>query len=123
MTEQLMNQNQHVIDVLTANKGRFSAREFNILRGIAGRGKFEYRKELEAADRALPYLPSFVQKAAAKLAAIGLEVRAIPANDGTGRKLYALAPAKTDDNPADERITATKKTLAGFGYGVYEVAE
>ncbi|MCK2070722.1 hypothetical protein [Aeromonas caviae] len=109
--------NQFARDMLAANKSRFSDREFHILSRIAERDKYEYRKEYEAADGSLPYLPSFAQRVADKLAAIGLELEAIPANDGTCRKLYALNPLKTD------HAAATKAILDGFGFGVYGSAD
>ncbi|MFQ2117939.1 hypothetical protein ACK334_16690 [Aeromonas veronii] len=106
--------NQFARDTLAANKSRFSDREFRILNRIAEHDKFEYRKEYEAADGSLPYLPSFAQKVTDKLAAIGLKLDAIPANDGTCRKLYALIP---------DHAAATKAILDGFGFGVYGSGE
>ena len=113
MNNQNPRKNQFARDILAANKSHFTDKEFRVLNRIAERGKFEYRKEYEAADGSLPYLPSFAQKVTDKLAAIGLELEAIPANDGTCRKLYALNPLKTD------HAAATKAILDGFGFGVY----
>lgn len=110
MSDALPTTNQFARDMLAANKSRFSDREFHILSRIAERDKYEYRKEYEAADGSLPYLPSFAQKVTDKLAAIGLKLESIPANDGTCRKLYALIP---------DRAAATKAILDGFGFGVY----
>lgn len=90
----LINRNQFALDVLNANKQRFTEKEFRTLKRIAEIGQFDYRKNYEAADELLPYLPSFNQAVADKLAAIGLEISSIPANDGTGRKLYALVAAQ-----------------------------
>ncbi len=119
-----MNQNQFALEVLNANKQRFTEKEFRTLKRMAEHGQFDYRKTYEAADESLPYLPSFNQDVTDRLAGIGLEIRSIPANDGTCRKLYALVQAKAGETAADQRIAATKKTLAGFGYGLYgEVAE
>jgi hypothetical protein len=121
----LINRNQFALDVLNANKQRFTEKEFRTLKRIAEIGQFDYRKNYEAADELLPYLPSFNQAVADKLAAIGLEISSIPANDGTGRKLYALVQLKAGEavTAADQHKAATRKTLAGFGFGVYEVAE
>ncbi len=125
MNKQLMNQNQFALDVLTANKQRFTGKEFRTLKRMAEHGQFDYRKTYEAADESLPYLPSFNQDVTDRLAGIGLEIRSIPANDGTCRKLYALVQLNAGEafTAADQRIAATKKTLSGFGFGVYEVAE
>lgn len=119
------HQNQFALEVLNANKQRFTEKEFRTLKRIAEIGQFDYRKTYEAAADLLPYLPSFRQAVADRLAAIGLEIRSIPANDGTPRKLYSLVQLKTGEavTAADQRIAATKKTLSGFGFGVYEVAE
>ena len=114
MNNQNPRKNQFARDMLAANKSRFSDREFHILSRIAERDKYEYRKEYEAADGSLPYLPSFAQKVTDKLAAIGLKLDAIPANDGTCRKLYALIP---------DHAAATKAILDGFGFGVYGSAD
>ena len=114
MSDALPTTNQFARDMLAANKSRFSDREFHILSRIAERDKYEYRKEYEAADGSLPYLPSFAQKVTDKLAAIGLKLDAIPANDGTCRKLYALIP---------DHAAATKAILDGFGFGVYGSGE
>jgi len=104
--------NQFSLDVLAANKSHFTDREFRILNRIAERDKYGYRKEYEAADGSLPYLPSFAQRVSGKLAAIGLMMESIPANDGTCRKLYAITALKTD------RVATTKAILDGFGiYG------
>ena len=119
------HQNQFALEVLNANKQRFTEKEFRTLKRIAEIGQFDYRKTYEAAADLLPYLPSFRQAVADRLAVIGLEIRSIPANDGTPRKLYSLVQLKTGEavTAADQRIAATKKTLSGFGFGVYEVAE
>ncbi len=114
MNNQQPTKNQFSLDVLAANKSHFTDREFRVLNRIAERGKFEYRKEYEAADGSLHYLPSFAQKVTDKLAAIGLKLDAIPANDGTCRKLYALIP---------DHAAATKAILDGFGFGVYGSAD
>lgn len=109
--------NQYALDVLKANKARFTGREYRILTLIAEHGAYDYRKGYEAADDCLPYLPSFAQRVAAKLAVCGLEIRAIPANDGTCRKKYALSQLAPDYK------AAIKKTLDGFGFGIYGEAE
>ena len=114
MSDALPTTNQFARDMLAANKSHFTDKEFRVLNRIAERGKFEYRKEYEAADGSLPYLPSFAQKVTDKLAAIGLKLDASPANDGTCRKLYALIP---------DHAAATKAILDGFGFGVYGSGE
>ena len=117
MSEVQPRHNKFARDILVANKSRFSDREFRILNRIAERDKYEYRKEYEAADGSLPYLPSFAQRVVDKLAAIGLKLEAIPANDGTCRKLYALIPLKTHHSTVTQAILAVF-----FGGGAWVIS-
>lgn len=80
---------------------------------IAEHGRYEYRKSFESLDSALPYLPSFVQGVSDKLAAIGLEIESIPANDGSRRRLYFIRQIRRD-HAKDVRIACN-----AFGYGLY----
>lgn len=83
------------LEILEANKKRFTSKQFSALRTIASwpRG-YDYRKAIESKEPRIPYLPSFRQSLENKLALIGLEISSIPANDGTPCKLYALRPIK-----------------------------
>lgn len=103
----------YVIEVLIANKDRFTARQYRTLMQIAEHGRYEYRKSFESLDSALPYLPSFVQGVGDKLAAIGLEIESIPANDGSRRRLYSIRLIRRD-HAKDVRIACD-----AFGYGLY----
>ncbi len=81
------------LSVLKLNKDRFTKIQFGALMTIAI-NPFDYRKKYEEGDYRIPYLPSFRQQIEDKLAAIGLEIRSIPANDGTARKRYSIRPVK-----------------------------
>ncbi|MGU5717272.1 hypothetical protein [Aeromonas taiwanensis] len=103
----------YVIEVLTANKERFTARQYRTLMQIAEHGRYEYRKSFESLDSALPYLPSFVQGVSDKLAAIGLEIESIPANDGSRRRLYSIRLIRRD------HAEAIRTVCNSFGFGIY----
>lgn len=103
----------YVIEVLTANKERFTARQYRTLMQIAEHGRYEYRKSFESLDSALPYLPSFVQGVSDKLAAIGLEIESIPANDGSRRRLYSIRQIRRD------HAKAIRTVCNAFGFGIY----
>lgn len=81
------------LEILEANKKRFTSKQFLALKTIAlWPNGYDYRKAIESKEFRIPYLPAFRQSIENKLTAIGLEILSIPANDGTCRKLYALRP-------------------------------
>lgn len=102
-----------ITEILEANKERFTARQYRTLMQIAEHGRYEYRKSFESLDSALPYLPSFVQGVSDKLAAIGLEIESIPANDGSRRRLYSIRQHRPS------RARAVRTVCDAFGYSVY----
>lgn len=72
-----------------------------------------YRRDLEALDPELHYLPALNQKVSERLAVIGLEIESRPALDGSHRKLYSLREVR-QDHAKTARIACD-----AFGYGLY----
>jgi hypothetical protein len=91
-----MNSNKPLtLEILETNRKHFTSKQFLALKTVAlWPNGFDYRKNVEAGETRIPYLPSFYQGIKSKLSLIGLDIIAIPANDGTRCKLYALRPVK-----------------------------
>lgn len=88
-----MKKHNYALSKLRAHKHLFTRTQYLALTTLAKYERYAYRKEIEQSEPKIAYLPSFIQvdKAITKrLAVIGLYLDAIPANDGTSRKLYAL---------------------------------
>lgn len=80
-----------IVEILRDNKGKFRYQDYQGLIALAEQSNgYKYRKLLEETTREIPYLPSFKQRLEDTLFSIGLCIDVVPANDGTGRKLYSL---------------------------------
>ncbi len=77
------------LTILKENKSRFTTHQYQALITIASCPN-EYRRNLEASNDTIHYIPAIIQKVENKLKAIGLEVVSYPACDGSRRKRYDL---------------------------------
>lgn len=101
-----------VVAILNANKARFTPRQYRLLMLVAEHGD-SYRRDLEALDAELHYLPALNQKVSGKLASIGLEIGSRPAMDGSHRKKYTLREVRHD------HAKAVRIACDAFGYRLY----
>lgn len=102
----------NITEILTLNKHLFSHQHYRLLMLIAENPN-SYRRDLEALDPELHYLPALNQKVSERLAVIGLEIESRPALDGSHRKLYSLREVR-QDHAKTARIACD-----AFGYGLY----
>lgn len=102
----------NITEILTLNKHLFSHQHYRLLMLIAENPN-SYRRDLEALDPELHYLPALNQKVSERLAVIGLEIDARSALDGTHRKLYSLREIRPD------HAKSVRAACDAFGYSVY----
>ena len=88
-----MIKDNFVASLLDTNKKLFTKNQFEALMTVV-RNPFDFRKKYEERNYRITYLPNLNQRVESKLAVIGLEMLRVPANDGTGRKRYAIRPIK-----------------------------